>query len=105
MKDTRTYRSRAAYLIRAVAKRRKKLRAMALAHLGGKCVVCGYAKSAEALEFHHRSGKKDFGISEKGMTRSWVKIERELKKCVLLCANCHREVHHGLTQLPAVTQE
>jgi len=105
MKDTRTYRSRAAYLIRAVTQRRKKLRAMAIARLGGQCAICGYAKSVEALEFHHKSGRKDFGISEKGMTRSWAKIEQELTKCVLLCANCHREVHHGLTQLPAATQE
>lgn len=105
MKEKRTYRSRAAYLIQAVAKRRKKLRAMALASMGGTCMICGYTKSSEALEFHHRSGKKDFGISEKGMTRSWAKIQTELKKCILLCANCHREVHHGLTQLPAETQE
>lgn len=105
MKETRTYRSRAAYLIQAVTKRRKKLRSMALAELGGKCAICGYAKLDEALEFHHRTGRKDFGISQQGMTRSWAKIQAELKKCVLLCANCHREVHHGLTQLPVVTQE
>jgi hypothetical protein len=57
----------------------------------------------EALEFHHlESLQKDFGISSKGYTRSWVKIREELDKCVLLCANCHREVHTGL-QLPRVT--
>ena len=51
----------------------------------------------EALEFHHlTSTKKDFGISSKGYTRSWEKIRAELDKCVLLCANCHREVHSSL---------
>ena len=57
----------------------------------------------EALEFHHLdSTHKDFGISSKGYTRSWTKISEELDKCLLLCANCHREVHAGL-QLPQET--
>jgi len=51
----------------------------------------------EALEFHHLDSEvKDFGISSQGHTRSWDKVRRELGKCWLLCANCHREVHAGL---------
>jgi hypothetical protein len=42
---------------------------------------------------------KDFVISDKGYTRSWDRIRQEIEKCLLLCANCHREVHSGL-QLP-----
>jgi hypothetical protein len=57
----------------------------------------------EALEFHHlNAARKDFGISSQGHTRSWSKIREELDKCVLLCANCHREVHARL-QLPQET--
>lgn len=57
----------------------------------------------EALEFHHlASARKDFGISSKGYTRSWKKIQEELDKCILLCANCHREAHSTL-QPPRVT--
>ena len=73
---------------------------MAIDYKGGRCQLCGYNRCPEALEFHHlETSGKDFGISDKGYTRSWKKIKEELDKCILLCANCHREVHTGL-QLP-----
>lgn len=101
MTDIRTYADRAEYLKKAVARRRKELRAKALEYKGGKCSVCAYNKSARALGFHHLNpAKKDFGLSSKGMTRSWDRLKAELDKCVLLCANCHMEVHDGITQLP-----
>jgi len=100
MGDNRTYRDRREYLIKAVQKRRKKIRQMAIDYKGGRCQLCGYNKCPEALEFHHLDSlDKDFGISDKGYTRSWKRIKKELDKCILLCANCHREVHAGL-QLP-----
>jgi predicted HNH restriction endonuclease len=80
---------------RKAAQRRKNLRERAVAHLGGKCQICGYDKSVNAFDFHHVDPlEKDFTISDR-MT-SWAAIEPELKKVVLLCANCHREVHDGL---------
>jgi predicted HNH restriction endonuclease len=80
---------------RKAAQRRKNLRERAVAHLGGKCQICGYDKSVNAFDFHHIDPlEKDFTISDR-MT-SWAAIESELKKVVLLCANCHREVHDGL---------
>jgi 5-methylcytosine-specific restriction endonuclease McrA len=104
MPDKRTYADRAEYLKKAVAKRRRKLRDKALQHKGGKCIICGYKKSSKALEFHHRDPKtKEFGISMKGLTRSWKKILKEIDKCELVCANCHREVHAGISQLPRET--
>jgi len=76
---------------------------MAVEYKGGKCAICGYDRCLEALEFHHLDSEgKDFGISDKGYTRSWKKVKEELDKCVMLCANCHREVHAGL-QLPRET--
>ena len=93
-KDTRTYNERREYLISAVRKRRQKIHQMAIAAKGGKCEKCGYDKCMEALEFHHLNGSdKNFGLSEKGYARAWKKVEKELEKCVLLCANCHREIH------------
>lgn len=95
------YADRAEYLRKAVAERRKKLRQMAREYKGGKCAICGYKKSQRALSFHHKDpSKKSFGLSSKGLTRSWEKTKEELDKCILLCANCHMEVHDGLTQLP-----
>lgn len=68
------------------------------AYKGGKCIVCGYNKSIRALQFHHLDPtQKDFGIS--GTTKSFEKLKPELDKCVLLCANCHGEVHEGLLDI------
>jgi 5-methylcytosine-specific restriction endonuclease McrA len=93
-KETRPYRDRREYLIQAVRRRRKKVRQMAIEFKGGKCERCGYDRCLEALEFHHvEKGGKDFGISAHGYTRSWSKIREEIEKCILLCANCHREIH------------
>ena len=99
MPDKRTYADRRDYLIKAVAKRRKKLKEMAIALKGGKCTFCGYNRYNGALDFHHIDGKtKEFGVSLDGITRSWKRVEKELEKCILVCANCHREVHAGILQ-------
>jgi len=100
-KEKRTYADRAEYMIKAVAKRRKKLRTLAIEYKGGKCAICNYKKSVRALVMHHKNPEeKEFGLSSRGLTRSWVKIQKELDKCILLCSNCHAEVHEGITQLP-----
>src|SRR5215211_263348 len=104
MAEKRTYQERRAYLLKAVQRRREKVRLTAVEYKGGRCQVCGYNKCIEALEFHHLDPtQKDFGISHKGYTRSWAKVKEEVDKCILLCANCYREVHSGKLQLPQVT--
>jgi len=101
MPDKRTYADRAEYLKMAVAKRRRKIKDMIIAYKGGRCVVCGYRKYTGALDLHHIDGsRKEFGLSACGLTRSWKKTKAEADKCVLVCANCHRELHGGVTQLP-----
>ena len=92
--DRRKYSERRQYLIRAVHKRRKKIRQMAVESKNGKCEQCGYNRCIEALEFHHVDPKKkDFNVSQRGYTRSWKNVVKELEKCIMLCANCHRELH------------
>lgn len=94
MKDKRKYADRAEYIKQAVSKRRKKIRKMAVEYKGGKCSLCGYDKCIDALEFHHQDEKsKKFGLSQSGLTRSWEKTKFELDKCIIICANCHRELH------------
>ncbi len=98
-KEVRTYADRREYLIMAVAKRRKELKKRAVEYLGGSCVCCGYNEHPGVLDFHHVDpATKEFGISDKGMTRSWEKIKAELDKCILVCANCHREITLGVRE-------
>ncbi|MFH1522962.1 MAG: hypothetical protein ABIE43_04075 [Patescibacteria group bacterium] len=102
-KDKRKYANRAEYLKKAVDRRRKEIREKAINFKGSNCEIYGYNKCKKALEFHHfNESMKEFGISAKGYTRSWEAVRNELGKCALLCANCHREVHEGITQLSRV---
>lgn len=104
--DKGTYADRATYLKDAVTKRRRTLRVKAIEYAGGKCMRCGYDRCMEALDFHHRDEQtKSFGISQNGLTRSWDKIREEVDKCILVCANCHRELHANNTQPPMETLE
>ena len=62
--------------------------------MGEKCQLCGYSKCNKALELHHIDPKeKDRTISGNLLNNAWSTLCKELQKCVLLCANCHREVH------------
>lgn len=98
-KETRTYKDRAKYLVIAVTKRRRKLKDLAIEYKGGKCIFCGYSKYKGALDFHHlNESQKEFSLSTRGLTRSWERIKQELEKCVLVCANCHREIHGGINK-------
>lgn len=61
---------------------------------GGACQICGYSKCLVALDFHHiEETTKEFELSQRDLTRAWEKIIEEAKKCLLVCANCHREIH------------
>ncbi|MEK6895196.1 MAG: hypothetical protein AABX48_01620 [Nanoarchaeota archaeon] len=80
--------------INSVAKRRKKTKLKAVEYMGGKCIKCGYSKYPEVLEFHHKDpSTKEFNLGVGGLTRSWERTRKEIEKCELLCANCHREYH------------
>ena len=64
--------------------------------MGGECACCGYKKCISALELHHLNpSEKEFTISS-NVNRAWEKVVNELPKTILVCANCHREIHSNL---------
>lgn len=65
--------------------------------LGGKCSRCGYDKSLSALEFHHRNPlEKSFALDSRSIASKRMEtLMEEIKKCDLLCSNCHKEIHYA----------
>lgn len=79
---------------------RLQTRLKAIALLGGKCTACQQSFHHAAMDFHHvDSATKE--IKGRGIPagNSWEKVQKELSKTVLLCANCHR-IHHYKEQNP-----
>jgi len=88
-----------------VAKARRARKAKAVEYKGGSCERCGYCKSNAALTFHHRNPEeKSFGIAENGKVRAWALLQAELDKCLLLCHNCHAEIHEEESTLAKMLQ-
>ena len=82
------------YLAQQKRGRERKLELIKLK--GNKCELCGYAKNHAALEFHHKNPEeKLFQLDLRSLSnRRWELIEKEVKKCQLLCSNCHAELHN-----------
>ena len=69
----------------------------AVDYLGGKCKVCGYNKCTRSLQFHHLTpSEKEMTISKNINKMKFEKLKPELDKCILVCSNCHGEIHDGL---------
>lgn len=75
---------------------RQRLKERAVYVLGDKCQCCGYNQCITALEFHHLDpNEKETNFGDNA-NRSWATTNAEIQKCILVCANCHREIHAGL---------
>lgn len=76
--------------------RGRQLRNELIHRLGGKCSVCGYSKNTAVLTFHHVNMKdKKFKLDMRSCSnRNYDVLSSEADKCILLCANCHMELHN-----------
>lgn len=80
---------------------RKRTKLKLVEYKGGKCQCCGYSKCIEALEFHHiDTSNKAFSIS--GKSKSFENLKKEVDKCILVCSNCHKEIHAGFIDLKKI---
>ena len=80
------------YVKRSRTNRKEKM----LYVMGDFCQICGYDKCASALEFHHIDMTEKELAFNMAKNQSWEIVSNELRKCILVCANCHREIHAGL---------
>lgn len=81
----------------AVSDYRRRRKENLIRVCGSKCNICGYNRTNSVLEFHHiNPEKKNYGISSKGTCHDLEKDLQEVSKCILVCANCHREIYDGL---------
>lgn len=80
-------------LLERNAEKRRSVKEQAVKYLGGKCSVCGYDKCLGALEFHHLDPSQKDPTYHSYKTIFNDRFKKELDKCILLCANCHKELH------------
>jgi DNA-binding CsgD family transcriptional regulator len=86
-------------VVKNVIKWRRQVKIKLVEYKGGKCEKCGYDKCTDALEFHHLDpNEKDFTIS--GKSWSFDRLKKEVEKCILVCSNCHKEIHYNLKFAP-----
>lgn len=81
---------------------RDALKRRMIDYLGGACLRCDLtperAGHLAVFEFHHRDpATKAFSFAG-NYTRSWRVLQRELDKCNLHCANCHRIVEASVEE-------
>lgn len=64
--------------------------------IGGRCSICGYNQNLAALCFHHLNPKeKKIELTmQRFSNATFERLQEEVKKCVLLCCNCHTELHY-----------
>lgn len=78
--------------------KKRAIKQQLIYYKGGKCEICGYNKCQAALEFHHINPlEKEFQLSYidiNGTTVTMDTLKKEVDKCLLVCANCHAEIHY-----------
>ena len=79
---------------------RRRTKKRSIDAFGGICCLCKKEYPQEVFEFHHLNpSEKSFGLG-KIRCLAWERICEELRKCVLVCANCHRLIEYGHAEVP-----
>ena len=74
---------------------RRRLKIALVKSFGNKCQVCGISYPQSVYDFHHLNpAEKEFGVGAQATTHSKADTAREAKKCIMVCANCHRLIEH-----------
>lgn len=76
---------------------RSECRKQQIIDIIGGCQMCGYDKLQRNLSFHHLRDK-EFGINVRAFQHTPDKILDEIRKCILVCHNCHGEIHGGMIE-------
>lgn len=81
---------------------RKRTKKRIIDAMGGGCVICNYSICNSAMDIHHLNPEeKEFGFGKiMANPKKWEILVTELRKCILVCCRCHREIHDGLIQIP-----
>ena len=76
--------------------RGRERRLLLIQRKGGRCEQCGYDRNKAALAFHHLDpAAKSFPVDLRSCSNtSWDALVTEAQKCMLLCLNCHSEIHN-----------
>lgn len=84
---------------------RRRIKTALVYACGNECELCRHTYPQWVFEFHHIDPSlKSFSIANASTTRSKQACAREAKKCVMLCANCHREVEYSGQQFSFISR-
>ena len=83
-----------------VTRRKQRVKRTLVAEAGGCCAVCGYDRCIINLGFHHVDPAAKLFSLNMGTTKALATYREEMRKCVLVCANCHGEIEAGLIPSP-----
>lgn len=72
---------------------------------GYKCSICGYDRCIQSLSFHHVNTEDKLFTISSWKVRNWTKIANEAKKCILICSNCHAEIHSNIIKCPELDKQ
>lgn len=85
---------------------RKRIKIRMIQAFHNKCCICEKTFIPEIYEFHHiNASEKTKGLSYGvAYSWSWKRIVQELRKCIMVCANCHRLIEYGNKEIPKKSQ-